>query len=248
MTIRTFLVDDEPKSVSILQNKLERFCPQINIVGTSHNPQEAVSMIKDLEPDLVFLDIQMPELNGFELLGKFENPFFEVIFATAYNQHAIEAINYSAVGYILKPYDNDELMKAVNRAEENIRNKVSLMQNTRLLETIGITKFNEQKIMIPNRDGVLFIKTDEIICCVGEDGYTRVHLSGGKSVLSSQSIGKFYEVLPETRFFQTHKSHIVNLRMIAQYLNEGYLILENDFKIPVSRQKREELFILLKSK
>lgn len=248
MKIKAFLLDDEPKSIAILSSKIERFCPNITIVGSSQNPNEAIEMIERLQPDLVFLDIQMPEMTGFEFLSRFENPCFEVIFATAFNEHAIEAINHAAIGYILKPYDNDDLVKTVHRATESIQKKMSLEKNVQLLENLAVTKFANQKIMIPNREGVLFIKNSEILYCEGEDGYTRVHLKNGKTELSSQSIGKFNEVLPKNQFFQTHKSFVINLQFISKYLNEGYVILENESKIPVSRQNRERLFSLLKDK
>lgn len=248
MKIKAFLLDDEPKSIAILSSKIERFCPNITIVGSSQTPSEAIEMVERLQPDLVFLDIQMPEMSGFEFLSQFENPCFEVVFATAYDEHALEAIHHAAIGYILKPYDNDDLVKTVHRATESIQRKKSLEKNVQLLESLAVTKFVNQKVMIPNREGVLFIKNSEILYCEGEDGYTRVHLTSGKNELSSQSIGKFYEILPKHQFFQTHKSFVINLQFISKYLNEGYIILENDAKIPVSRQNRELLFSHLKNK
>ncbi len=249
MKIRAFLVDDEPKSTTILANKIERFCPEISIVGTSHNPAEAMEKIKESEPDLVFLDIQMPEMSGFEMLREFgDNPFFEVIFATAYDEYALEAIRHNAAGYILKPYDNDDLVKTVHRAEESIRNKQSLEKNLQFLQHLELSNFRNKKIIIPNREGLEFVDIQRIIHCEGVDGYTKINLSDGKSILSSQSIGNFVKLLPAHTFFQVHKSYIINLNFISHYLNEGYVVLENNVKIPVSRQKREELFILLKSK
>ena len=245
MNIKAFLVDDEPKSIAILASKIERFCPNITIVGTSQLPLEAISMIEELEPDLVFLDIQMPEISGFELLSRFEKPFFEVIFATAYDHHAIEAINHSAIGYVLKPFDNEDLMKAAKRAEENINNKNALSKNLQLLENLQLSKFRNDKIMIPNRDGILFVSIQDIIHCEGVEGYTQIHLKNEKPILSSQSIGNVLKLLPEDMFFQCHKSHVINLQFIQKYLNEGYIIMENANRVPLSRSRRDLFFDIL---
>ncbi len=242
MIIKAFIVDDEPKSISILINKLERFCPNVQILGYTQNPLDAISMIKEMEPNLVFLDVSMPQINGFELLAQFENPEFEVIFATAYDQYAIEAINRSAIGYILKPYDNDELVKAVHRAVVHIEQYTTLARNSQLLENLQLSNSNISKIMIPNREGILFVNIEDVIHCEGVEGYTQIYLKNKKTILSSQSIGNFLKLLPESTFFHCHKSHIINLNYIQKYLNEGYLIMESDIKVPFSKHKKEDFF------
>lgn len=194
MIIKAFIVDDEPKSISILINKLERFCPNVQILGYTQNPLDAISMIKEMEPNLVFLDVSMPQINGFELLAQFENPEFEVIFATAYDQYAIEAINRSAIGYILKPYDNDELVKAVHRAVVHIEQYTTLARNSQLLENLQLSNSNISKIMIPNREGILFVNIEDVIHCEGVEGYTQIYLKNKKTILSSQSIGHFFSL------------------------------------------------------
>lgn len=246
MKINTILIDDEQKSVSILCNKLERHCPQIEIIATTNDPESGIGLIDELEPDLVFLDVSMPRMSGLELLKHFPAAQFEVIFVTAFNQHAIEAINLSACGYILKPFDNDDLVQAVERAILKIQKKNTFQEKKFLLNRLNLAGDKNQKIVIPNREGIDFVKTNDIIHCEGVEGYTKVHLANGKKILSSQSIGNFAKLLDNKQFFQVHKSHIINLDRIVQYLNEGYLVLENGSKVPISRQRREDFFEELK--
>ena len=242
MKINTIIIDDEPKAVSILCNKLERYCPQIDIIATTNDPEKGVYLIDELEPDLVFLDISMPQMNGFEVLQQFVSPQFEVVFATAHDQYAIDAINNSACEYILKPFDNDDLVRVVERALVNINKRRSLEKKKFLLQNLKVIGHERPRIIIPNREGFEFVRTREIIHCEGVEGYTKVHLSTGKVILSSQSIGNFVKLLPAQYFFQVHKSHIINIECIVQYLNEGYFILENAARVPLSRQRKEAFF------
>lgn len=247
MTIKTILIDDERKALAILKNKLERLCPNVEIIATSQNPKEGIKLIKTLKPDLVFLDIAMPELNGFEVLKQFENPDFEVVFATAFDSYAIEAIKHCAIGYLVKPVDNKDLVDAVANAEKNIEEKSSLQKNRQLIENLGIQTFQKKKIIIPSVDGLEFIKIENIIHCKGEDGYTKIYLKEGKPLLSSNSIGHFHKLLESSDFYLVHKSHLINLNYIEKYLNEGYVILTGKAKIPVSRNRRQQFLEQLKS-
>lgn len=245
--VKTILIDDERKALAILKNKLERLCPNVEVIAETQNPKEGIELIKTLKPDLVFLDIAMPELSGFDVLKQFEKPDFEIIFATAFDNYAIEAIKHCAIGYLVKPVDNTDLITAVTGAKANIEEKTALQKNKQLIENLGVQTFQKKKIIIPSVEGLEFVKIEEIIHCEGETGYTKIHLKKGKPLLSSNSIGHFNKLLSGSDFYLVHKSHLINLNYIEKYLNEGYVILSENIKIPVSRNRRQEFLEQLKN-
>jgi len=240
MNIRAILVDDEEKALKSLQIKVNRFFPDIDIVAINQRPLEAIDLIKSHKPDLVFLDIEMPQLNGFDVLQKIKNPDFEIIFVTAYNDYAIEAIQNCAIGYVVKPIDNDELKTAIANAIKNIKLKNALVKNNILIENLKNIQSSDCKLIIPSQKGLDFVKINEIIRCKGESGYTRIILNNGKTILSSYSIGKFVKMLANKHFLLVHRSHLLNLKYVSGYLNEGYITLENGDNLPISKNKREE--------
>ncbi|AJR02779.1 LytR/AlgR family response regulator transcription factor [Siansivirga zeaxanthinifaciens] len=247
MTIKTILIDDERKALAILKNKLERLCPNVEVIAQTQNPKEGLTLIKNLNPDLVFLDIAMPELSGFDVLKQLENPHFEIIFATAFDTYAIEAIKHCAIGYLVKPIDNTDLVEAVKNAEKNILEKFSLQKNKQLIENLGMQTFQKKKIIIPSVEGLEFIAIENILHCEGETGYTKIHLKTGKPLLSSSSIGHFNKLLENSNFYLVHKSHLINLNYIEKYINEGYVIISGNQKIPVSRNRRQDFLEHLKN-
>lgn len=246
MKIKTILIDDERKALAILKNKIERLCPNIEVIAETQNPKEGIELIKTLNPQLVFLDIAMPEINGFDVLKQFENPTFEIIFATAFDDYAIEAIKHCAIGYLVKPIDNNDLIFAVNNAIKNIEEKSALKKNKQLIENLGIQTFQNKKIVIPSTDGLEFVKIADIIFCEGVDGYTKIHFINRKPILSSHSIGHFNKLLGKNDFYLVHKSYLINLIYIEKYLNEGYVLLSENHKIPVSRNRRQDFLNSLK--
>lgn len=239
MKLRAILVDDEEKALKILEIKIKQFFPGINIVASCNKPEEAIIIIDKEKPDLVFLDIEMPQLNGFDVLQKFNNPDFEIIFVTAYNNYAIEAIQQSAIGYIVKPIDNDELINAIERAYKNKQLKATLEKNQILIENLKNQHPTDSKIVIPSQKGFDFVKIGDIIRCEGDSGYTKIILHNKKDILSSYSIGKFVKMLTNKLFYFTHRSHIVNLKFVSGYLNEGYITMENGDTVPISRANRQ---------
>lgn len=245
MKITCVLIDDEPKAIAILKNKLERLCPGIDIIGESQNPEEGLILIKKLKPQLVFLDIAMPGMTGFDLLSKIENPEFEVIFATAFDEFAIKAIKHSAIGYLMKPISNDELKEVVGRVAQSIDKKTALQKNKILLENLEFVSFQNKKIVVPITDGFECVKIENIIMCEGEQGYTRLHFSDRESILSSYSIGHFKDMLTDSSFFQAHKSYHINLDHVEKYLNTGTIVLTKDLKTPLSRSKKQKFLELL---
>ena len=247
MKITAILIDDERKALAILKNKIERKCPNVSIIGETQSPLEGLALIEKLNPQLVFLDIAMPEMSGFDLLEKIENPSFEIIFVTAFDTFAIDAINHCAIGYLVKPVDNQELIVAVNKAILNIEEKTALEKNKLLIENLGVQTFQKKKIVIPTQNGLEFVKIEEIIHCEGVDGYTKIYFEHQKSMLSSNSIGHFNKLLENQDFYLVHKSYLINLNHIEKYLNEGYLILTNNSKVPVSRNRRSDFLKTLRN-
>ncbi len=238
-TIRTIIVDDEPRAIKGLKIKLEKLFPQINIVDTLTNPQKAIAVINQTQPDLVFMDVTMPVLNGFDVLAQVESPNFEIIFVTAHSDYAIQAIKHAAIGYIVKPIDDDELIHAVHQAKKNIQAKNSLGQNLNLLSQLAQTH-TSPKIAIPSQKGIKFIDLANIIRFSGVDGYTKIFLTDETSLLSSYSIGKFAEMVKDQAFFACHKSHLVNLNHIKGLSNNGIIELVYG-EVPCSKNKRNEL-------
>lgn len=235
--IATIIVDDEKNALESLALKVEKYFPNVNITHKFQNPQKALEQINKEHPSLLFLDIEMPVLSGLDLLSKIENPNFEIIFVTAYNEYAIEAIKHCAIGYIIKPIDNDELKNAINNALRNVEQKSALEKNRQLLENL-LTNGNPT-IVIPTQKGLSFIKTTDIIRFEGIDGYTKIVLQNS-SVLSSYSIGKFSKSPKLLTFFSVHKSHFINLNFVSDFLNEGYVILTNGDRVPVAKAKRKD--------
>ncbi|QHI37508.1 Transcriptional regulatory protein YehT [Kordia antarctica] len=247
MTVTAVLIDDEHKSLAILKNKLERLCPNVNIVGETQDPEEGIELINTLKPQLVFLDIAMPGMNGFEVLQKIQEPQFEVIFVTAFDNYGIEAIKHCAIGYVVKPIDSQDLIQAVSIATQNITDKTALQKNKQLIENLGIQSFQQKKIVIPSQDGLEFVKIEDIIHCQGTDGYTKIYFQNDKPIMSSYSIGHFLKLLKHKDFYLIHKSHLINVNYILKYLNEGYVVLQDNHKLPVSRNKRTDFLNMIRN-
>lgn len=245
MRIKTILVDDERKSLMILENKINRLCPEIEIINRTESPEKALVMIKELQPHLVFLDIAMPNMSGFDLLSKIDNPSFEIIFATAFDQYAINAIQYCAIGYLVKPIDNDDLLLGVKNAIKNIKEKTAFKKNKLLIENARVDNAFK-KIAIPTGEGFEFIRIQEIIRCAGVTGYTKLFFKGRKSIVSSYSIGYFYKLLEHNNFCFCHKSHLVNLVHVERYLNEGIVQLIDNQIAPVSKSRKNDFLKRLK--
>ncbi|MCF6169265.1 LytTR family DNA-binding domain-containing protein [Lutibacter sp.] len=234
--INAIIIDDEKNALESLALKIARYFPQITVTHKFQNPQKALQEINQNHPDLVFIDIEMPILSGFDVLSKIENPNFEIIFVTAYSEYAIDAIKHSAIGYIIKPIDNDELKLAIENALKNISQKSALEKNQQLLQ--NLVNNGNSTIVIPTQKGLSLLKTADIIRFEGIDGYTQIILKNTSSILSSYSIGKFSKMERLHHFYLVHKSHFINLNYMNEYLNEGYIIMNNKDKVPIAKAKR----------
>jgi len=242
--IRAVIVDDEKHASETLVWELERACPQVEIVAIFNAPLDALAQLPELNPDLLFLDVEMPKLNGFELLQKLGDIEFGVIFTTAYDQFALKAIKYSAVDYILKPVDQEELKKAVGKFEEGSRKSISTRQMDILFRNLEKKGFD--KIALPTSDGLEFVEPEEIMHCESDSNYTYVYFKNGSKSLISKTLKEIEELLDGHGFIRVHHSHIVNLKHIRKYVrgSGGYLELVDGNSVSVSRSRKEDLMKL----
>ncbi|PCH76121.1 MAG: DNA-binding response regulator [Flavobacteriaceae bacterium] len=244
MKYSAIIVDDEKKALESLALKINRLFPEIEITHCIQNPAEAIDIINAEQPDFLFLDVEMPVHTGFDVLAALKKPDFEIIFVTAYSQYAIQAIQYCAIGYVVKPIDNEELSTAISNGLEQIKFKNAKDKNKALLNNLQNT--SNKTIVIPDQKGYVFLKSDDIIRLEGVDGYTLIVATNKKPILSSYNIGKFKNMLPEMNFFSVHKSHIINTAHLTKYLNEGYVEMSNTDSVPVAKSRRVEFLKLLR--
>jgi len=239
--LNTIIVDDEQDSRTILRNYLGKYCPDVHIVEDCTNIQEAQKAIEAHAPDLVFLDIEMPYGNAFDLLENLEEVNFEIIFITAFSQYAVEAFNRSAVHYMLKPLDIDELIEAVAKAKTRIQNNAQINHAHLLLENLASEKNQKQKIALPLLDGFEVVRLTDILYCEANDNFTQFYfVNGSKSLICRQL--KFYENnLKALGFCRVHRSYLINLDYVKRYIKGkgGTVILENDTEIQVSNTRKQ---------
>ena len=238
MKLKTILIEDEARSREILRNYIAKYCPNIELVGEASGVAEGLSLIKSNELDLVFLDVEMPYGNAFDLLDKVENRTFETIFVTAYDHYAVEALNNQASYYLLKPISIDDLITAVEIVTD-IKQKESELSEAVLSPKSSIVA---GKITVPQQDGFEVLKTSDILFCKADDNYTEIHLQTGK-LLASKTLKYFEEALKEFGFSRIHKSYVVNVNSIVKYKKGkgGSVVLENDKELQVAPSRKAAL-------
>ncbi len=237
------IIDDEALSIDTLKSIIRNyFSDKLTILGEADNATAGYEIITQNKPDVVFLDIEMPHLNGFDLLGMFENIDFQVIFTTGFDQYALAAIKFSALDYLLKPISITELEMAIQKASR----RIDMVENARLiknvLDTVKTSGPEDTKIPLSLNNEIEMVKVKEIVYCRANQDYTYVNLADGKKILVSKNIKHFEQLLDNRHFFRTHHSYLVNKRYIAKYLKgEGGVILtEFGQEIPVSRRKKTD--------
>ncbi len=245
--IISVIVDDEINNCLNLRTILNRYCEDLEVVATAHSAIDGIDIISKHKPQLVFLDIEMPDGSGFDLLERISNLNFEVIFVTAYDQYAIKAIKLSAIDYLLKPINILDLKTAVSRATDKIRSTHKINQTlSHYLSNIK-TDSKERTIALPTSERVVFAKVDEIVRMKGENNYTQIHLIDGKKILISKTIKEYENLLKNDGFIRTHQSHLVNKIHVKSYEKRdgGYLKMTDDSSISISRQRKEEVLLIL---
>lgn len=244
-SISSFIVDDEKKSIFSLEMLLEKYCPEINVIGTAEFVDQAIERINKLKPDLVFLDITMPDGDGFDVLENVDFKSFEVIFVTAYNQYALKAFEFSAIHYLLKPVDYLELQKAVERFE-HIKSKDVFNEKMQVLRDSLENK--HQKIILPSFDGLEIINLDEIIKCEADSNYTVFFLTNDRKIIVSKSLNNFEKILSDIYFCRVHKKHLINLKHVKHYIKgkSGTIIMQDGSNVYVSESKKKYFINRLK--
>jgi two-component system LytT family response regulator len=247
--LQSIIVDDEPKSLENLKILAEEFVDNISVVALCRNVQEAMSAIRTHKPDIVFLDIQMQNETGFDLLTQIEEIDFEIIFVTAYSEFAIKAFKFSAIDYLLKPIDIEELKAAVKKVEEKRTGKASKRLKI-LQDSLLNTADDASKIALPSIDGLVFIKMNEIFYCEASSNYTIFYTSENKRYMVCRTLKEYEELLTDHHFFRIHHSYLVNLKMIKKYVKGegGYVILNNDVSLDVSKRKKVDFLNRLSAK
>lgn len=238
--MRTILIDDEPDNVQLLALQLTRHCPQVETVGQYTDSTEGLKAIRTLKPSLLFLDIEMPIMNGFQLLEKLGEVTCGIIFITAYDQYAVRAFRFSALDYLLKPVDTIDLVAAVRKAEQVAKINPRQLE---LLRQNYATSSLPQRIALPHTHGLVFAEVRQIVYCESDSNYSRCYLESGEQYLISKTLGDVQEVLETHDFVRVHRQFLVNLTHIQKLVKgEGtYLLLSNGGTIPVARQQKDRL-------
>ena len=242
MTLTAVLVDDEPNNIDNLRALLREYCPTVHVMSTATDADQGSEAIRRFHPDLVFLDIQMPGRNGFELLQSLDNVDLEVVFVTAYDQYGVQAVKFSALDYLVKPIKIRELEAAVFKATERRRQKTHNLHLENLLQLLQRRQQrDEHRIALPALKETRFVRPGDIIRCESSNSYTTFYLNTGEKLTISKPIYEYENLLKEYGFVRCQQSHLVNTRYVISLVKEdgGYLILEDGIKIPVSRDKRE---------
>lgn len=242
--LKAVIIDDELNGRLALKQKLLDYCKEIELIGEATNGMEGIAEIKKHQPDIVFLDIEMPRMDGFDMLRKIEDKHFHIIFTTAYDQYAIKAIKYAAFDYLLKPIDINELQATINRVldqhDDHTAGKLLALEEN-LRPTLKLNK-----IAIPTLDGLLFYNLGDIIRLEAQSNYTAIFFTNSARILTSRTLKDYEELLPNDVFFRAHHSHIINLLFIKRYFKGegGQIEMQDGTFVDLARRKKEEFLKL----
>ena len=250
--MNAIIIDDEANSRSTLHLLLQKLCPQVQILAQASNAKEGIALIESIKPDLIFLDIEMPDKNGFELLAEIQQPSFEIIFTTAYHEYAVKAFRFSAIDFLLKPIDPDELIAAIQKVE--LKNKpqsgspqIEMLQQLWHQFQSNQKPLPSQRLALSNQDGVHIVDIKDIVWCEALGSYTKFHLLNKTYILVSKIVKEYEEILSEFGFIRVHNTYLVNSNYIIKYIkgDGGQLIMSDGSEIEVSRRKKEEVLSVL---
>ncbi|WP_339626497.1 LytTR family DNA-binding domain-containing protein [uncultured Maribacter sp.] len=243
--LQAVIVDDEIKALQSLTWELTNFSDEINVIASFTNPHDALDFLEKNTPDCLFLDIEMPTMDGFQFIQKLTNKNFPVVITTAYNQYALKAIKNEALDYLLKPIDTDDLEETITKIKK-FNNKNFSVEKLEM----AMLNFNSRSIhkrITLNTDGkLLFLESDEILYAESDGNYSTIFLTDGQKIVLTKKLKEVNELLPSDSFFRIHNSYIINLNKIKEFLKtDGYVVLKSNHKIPVSRQKKSDFLDLL---
>lgn len=247
MQIKAVIVDDEQHSLETTDILIRKYCPGILITGLADSPEKGIALIDALKPDLVFLDIAMPRMNGFEMLQFVQFKNFEIVFTTAFDAYAIKAFKVNAMDYLLKPIEPEELIRAVEKVKVKIEKSQQLNRIDEILQNSAFQGFRKNKLALPVDGKISMIEFDSILYCESDGNYTRIYLADKKRFMISKTLKDIENLLPQTDFLRIHHSYVVNINHIKEYIRgEGGEVLMSDGEVlRVSRNKKEELLSVL---
>jgi len=243
--LKTVIIDDEVNAVEFISSVISEYCPALEVTGKANDVTEGVQKIQELKPDLIFLDVEMPNGTGFDLLTQFPEKDFDVIFITAFNHYAIRAIKFSAVDYILKPINISEFIEAVNKAVLKRSNPpLNPNENFRILLE-NLKTATPSRLAIPTSDGMEYLNPKDIIRIEADRSYSWFYLTGNRKILVSKNLKEFQDLLGDRNFFRSHNSYLINLKFVHKYVRKegGYIEMQDGSQIPVSRN-RKDLFLI----
>ena len=238
--LKSVIVDDEPKAIQSLSWELSNFSDQIKVIATFNNPEKALLYLAENNIDCLFLDIEMPTMDGFQFLNKLKSRNFAVVITTAYSEYAIKALKKDALDYLLKPIDSDDLEETIAKIKKYSSRSLDSNKIEKVLLRFN-EKLNTKKIAI-NTDGkLIFLESKEILFIVSDGNYSTFHTTNNKKIVVTKKLKEINTLLPNEIFFRVHNSYIINLTKVKEFFKtDGYVIIENNHKIPVSRQKKSE--------
>jgi two-component system LytT family response regulator len=240
--LKAIIIDDETRSRDVLRQKLATYCADITIIAECENGEEGIKNIEEKNPDLVFLDVEMPRMNGFTMLHQLHNRNFELIFITAYDHYAITAIKYSALDYLVKPIEIDDLKAAVEKAVQRRKQFISNERLELLLQNLMNREKGQQRIAIPSINGLQFVAAADIIYLEALSNYTNFYLVENKKITVSKTLKDFEELLQPSTFVRIHHSYIININFVDKYIKGegGQVLMKNAVMLDVARRKKEE--------
>jgi two-component system, LytTR family, response regulator len=241
--MRAILVDDEPDGIRTLKKLLELNCPEVEIAATCSNAHDALQKLEEVNPEVIFLDVRMPGKSGLEMLTEINVKNFEVIFVTAHNEYMLQALQFSAVDYLMKPVDEDRLVEAVARVKRRLRLERVPGQTETLIHNIDKAGSpSEMRLCLPTQKGFTIVKLEEIVYCEANRSYTVFHFTNNKPVIISKPLFDYDRLLTETSFLRVHKSFLINLMHVKEYVRGegGTIIMSDGAEIEVSRRKKEQ--------
>lgn len=238
--IRAVIVDDEQKAIDSLSWELTTFSKEIEIIKTFNNPEQAIQYLNTHTLDCLFLDINMPTMDGFQFLDKLTKRDFAVVITTAYNEYALKALKHEAIDYLLKPIDSDDLKNTITKIKKHNTNNIPISKIEQVLVNFN-KNFNQKRITI-NTDGkLIFLETDQIMFVESEGNYSTFVMSDNQKIVVTKKLKEVNAILPENYFFRIHNSYIVNLNKIKEFIkNDGYVVMQSNEKIPVARQRKSD--------
>jgi two-component system LytT family response regulator len=244
--IRTIIIDDEPLAIESLELILKKKCGEdVQVIASSNSPMMGKTLIEKHRPDLVFLDVEMPGMSGIDLIKSFPNPGFHVVFVTAFDAYAVEAFRLSAMDYLLKPVNVEEIIRVITKIKTDLeKNENELLNRLKKLEKIigQNSGSSESRIGIAMTDKIVFVNIADILYCEAQGVYTIVFMADGKKITASKTLGDFESQLSTNKFFRIHHSTLINLKHIKEFqrFNGGYVVMINNAKLEVSHRKRKD--------